>query len=200
LRPPRESPRPPRCRSLLSPRLLYFLGSHGCGAVRARAERELEEERPDSHLASLMAALRWGTAVGYFAGEGTVAEAIAWWDEIDGSEKWQRGIFCALCASYALVSVVALVRIAFCNLGYDFLAHQIQLIRIQLRVPEYGWTTQKLFHLMNVVVNGRTSSFGCFGLNFFRLNFLLHINYHMDLQCARFCLVSIKTCFLSNQR
>ncbi|RWW89088.1 hypothetical protein BHE74_00001941 [Ensete ventricosum] len=88
---------------------------------------------------------------------------------------------------------------SFCNLGYDFLAHQVQLIRIQLRVPEYGWTTQKLFHLMNVVVNGRTSSFGCFGLNFFRLNFLLHINYHMDLQCARFCLVSIKTCFLSNQ-
>uniref|UniRef100_M1ASQ6 Tobamovirus multiplication 1 n=1 Tax=Solanum tuberosum TaxID=4113 RepID=M1ASQ6_SOLTU len=31
---------------------------------------------------------------------------------------------------------------------------QIQLIRIQLRVPEYGWTTQKVFHLMNFVVNG----------------------------------------------
>ncbi|CAL9106492.1 unnamed protein product [Musa acuminata var. zebrina] len=94
-----------------------------------------------------MAALRWGTAVGYFAGEGTVADAIAWWDEIDGSEKWQRGIFCALCASYALVSVVALA----------------QLIRIQLRVPEYGWTTQKLFHLMNVVVNGlRAVLFGLY--------------------------------------
>lgn len=31
---------------------------------------------------------------------------------------------------------------------------QIQLIRIELRVPEYGWTTQKVFHLMNFVVNG----------------------------------------------
>ncbi|GMH16392.1 hypothetical protein Nepgr_018233 [Nepenthes gracilis] len=31
---------------------------------------------------------------------------------------------------------------------------QVQLVRIQLRVPEYGWTTQKVFHLMNFVVNG----------------------------------------------
>lgn len=33
---------------------------------------------------------------------------------------------------------------------------QIQLIRIELRVPEYGWTTQKVFHLMNFIVNGGT--------------------------------------------
>lgn len=31
---------------------------------------------------------------------------------------------------------------------------QFQLIRIELRVPEYGWTTQKVFHLMNFIVNG----------------------------------------------
>lgn len=31
---------------------------------------------------------------------------------------------------------------------------QVQLIRIQLRVPEHGWTTQKVFHLMNFIVNG----------------------------------------------
>ena len=30
----------------------------------------------------------------------------------------------------------------------------MQLIRIELRVPEYGWTTQKVFHLLNFVVNG----------------------------------------------
>lgn len=29
---------------------------------------------------------------------------------------------------------------------------QVQLIRIQVRVPEYGWTTQKVFHLLNAVV------------------------------------------------
>lgn len=31
---------------------------------------------------------------------------------------------------------------------------QIQLVRIQLRVPEYGWTTQKVFHFLNFLVNG----------------------------------------------
>ncbi|XP_022720610.1 tobamovirus multiplication protein 1 isoform X3 [Durio zibethinus] len=61
-----------------------------------------------------------------------------WWDEINDSTQWQDGIFYTLCATYALVSSVAL----------------IQLIRIELRVPEYGWTTQKVFHLMNFIVNG----------------------------------------------
>ncbi|CAN6479874.1 unnamed protein product [Victoria cruziana] len=62
----------------------------------------------------------------------------SWWDEIDDSREWQDGIFFALCVAYALVSFVALV----------------QLFRIQLRVPEYGWTTQKVFHVMNFAVNG----------------------------------------------
>ena len=31
---------------------------------------------------------------------------------------------------------------------------QIQIIRIQIRVPEYGWTTQKVFHLLNFLVSG----------------------------------------------
>ncbi|XP_055807264.1 tobamovirus multiplication protein 1-like [Solanum dulcamara] len=61
-----------------------------------------------------------------------------WWDEVNESVEWQDGIFYSLSAAFALVSSVAL----------------IQLIRIQLRVPEYGWTTQKVFHLMNFVVNG----------------------------------------------
>ncbi|KAK5838133.1 hypothetical protein PVK06_006860 [Gossypium arboreum] len=61
-----------------------------------------------------------------------------WWDEIDESKEWQRFIFHLLSASYAVVSIVALV----------------QLCRIQLSVSEYGWTTQKVFHLMNFIVNG----------------------------------------------
>lgn len=70
---------------------------------------------------------------------------LQWWDEIDESPLWQEGVFYALCAAYALVALIALV----------------QLIRIQLRVPEYGWTTQKVFHLMNFVVNGlRALQFG----------------------------------------
>ncbi|CAL0311959.1 unnamed protein product [Lupinus luteus] len=31
-----------------------------------------------------------------------------WWDEIDESDQWQRGIYYALCAAYASVSFVAL--------------------------------------------------------------------------------------------
>lgn len=31
---------------------------------------------------------------------------------------------------------------------------QIQVARIQRRVPEYGWTTQKVFQFLNFVVNG----------------------------------------------
>ncbi|CAL9130216.1 unnamed protein product [Musa textilis] len=61
-----------------------------------------------------------------------------WWDEMNDSAKWQDGVFYFLCAAYSLVSAVAL----------------IQVVRIQLRVPEYGWTTQKVFHFMNFVVNG----------------------------------------------
>ncbi|KAL8228281.1 hypothetical protein R6Q57_015865 [Mikania cordata] len=62
----------------------------------------------------------------------------SWWEEINESRKWQDGIFFTLCGFYALVSAIAL----------------IQLIRIEIRVPEYGWTTQKVFHLMNFIVNG----------------------------------------------
>ncbi|XP_062088721.1 tobamovirus multiplication protein 1 [Humulus lupulus] len=84
----------------------------------------------------------------------TPMEAINWWDEINESAMWQDGIFYFLCAAYALVSTVALV----------------QLIRIELRVPEYGWTTQKVFHLMNFIVNGvRAIVFG-----FHKQVFILH--------------------------
>ncbi|KAK4805033.1 hypothetical protein SAY86_004850 [Trapa natans] len=77
-----------------------------------------------------------------------------WWDEINESTKWQDEIFFFLCAAFALVASVAL----------------IQLIRIQLRVPEYGWTTQKVFHLMNFIVNGvRAVVFG-----FHRQVFVMH--------------------------
>ncbi|KAL4614794.1 hypothetical protein ACB092_07G078700 [Castanea dentata] len=80
-------------------------------------------------------------------GGGGVGLLFSCWDEIEESEQWQRGIYYALCASYALVSFIALV----------------QLLRIQLRVPEYGWTTQKVFHLMNFIVNGlRAVLFGLY--------------------------------------
>eukprot|EP00475_Leptophrys_vorax_P040397 TRINITY_DN74810_c0_g1_i1.p1 TRINITY_DN74810_c0_g1~~TRINITY_DN74810_c0_g1_i1.p1 ORF type:complete len:277 (-),score=17.76 TRINITY_DN74810_c0_g1_i1:387-1217(-) len=53
-------------------------------------------------------------------------------NEKNGDVEYQ-----VLAGAYAFVGLVALV----------------QLIRIQRRVPEYGWTTQKVFHLLNFVVN-----------------------------------------------
>ncbi|PKU72429.1 tobamovirus multiplication protein 1 isoform X1 [Dendrobium catenatum] len=65
-------------------------------------------------------------------------KGLQWWNEINESDEWQRWLYYTLCGCYCFTSLVALV----------------QIIRIQFRVPEYGWTTQKLFHLMNFFVNG----------------------------------------------
>ncbi|URE35671.1 Tobamovirus multiplication protein [Musa troglodytarum] len=61
-----------------------------------------------------------------------------WWEEVNNSTLWQDRIFHALAALFGLVSAVAL----------------IQLFRIECRVPEFGWTTQKVFHFLNFLVNG----------------------------------------------
>ncbi|KAL0326762.1 UNVERIFIED_CONTAM: Tobamovirus multiplication protein 3 [Sesamum angustifolium] len=65
-------------------------------------------------------------------------DATSWWDTVNESAAWQDRIFHVLAALYGIVGAVAL----------------IQLVRIQLRVPEYGWTTQKVFHFLNFLVNG----------------------------------------------
>ncbi|RVX08040.1 Tobamovirus multiplication protein 1 [Vitis vinifera] len=57
-----------------------------------------------------------------------------------------------------------------CRNSQELFFTAIQLIRIELRVPEYGWTTQKVFHLMNFIVNGvRAIVFG-----FHKQVFVLH--------------------------
>lgn len=72
-------------------------------------------------------------------------------DDIAATTSWQSSIFYFISSAYALVSFVAL----------------FQLVRIQLRVPEYGWTTQKIFHLMNFILNGvRALVFGLHTLLF----------------------------------
>ncbi|XP_031494494.1 tobamovirus multiplication protein 3-like [Nymphaea colorata] len=63
---------------------------------------------------------------------------VDWWEDVNNSTVWQNRIFYTLSALYGLVAAVAL----------------IQLVRIEVRVPEYGWTTQKVFHFLNFVVNG----------------------------------------------
>ncbi|KAL6566275.1 Tobamovirus multiplication protein 3 [Orobanche gracilis] len=65
-------------------------------------------------------------------------EATSWWDVVNESPVWQDRVFHVLATLYGIVAAVAL----------------IQLVRIQLRVPEYGWTTQKVFHFLNFLVNG----------------------------------------------
>ncbi|KQK00796.1 hypothetical protein BRADI_3g51850v3 [Brachypodium distachyon] len=65
-----------------------------------------------------------------------------WWERVNGSPAWQDGIFWALAALYGLVAASSFIQVA----------------RIQQRVPEYGWTTQKVFQFLNFVVNGARCS------------------------------------------
>ncbi|KAL5982203.1 hypothetical protein ACLOJK_016273 [Asimina triloba] len=44
--------------------------------------------------------------------------AFDWWREIDESDRWQSIIFRTLCAVYALVACIALVRIPFFSLPH----------------------------------------------------------------------------------
>ncbi|KAJ3680388.1 hypothetical protein LUZ60_016666 [Juncus effusus] len=60
-----------------------------------------------------------------------------WWSDVDNSATWQDVLSYSLSALYGLVGAVALT----------------QLIRIEYRVPEFGWTTQKVFHLLNFLLN-----------------------------------------------
>ncbi|KAL9324849.1 hypothetical protein ACSQ67_005494 [Phaseolus vulgaris] len=77
-----------------------------------------------------------------------LTDASNWWHDVDDSPMWQDRIFYTLAVLYGIVATVALV----------------QLTRIQWRVPEYGWTTQKVFHFLNFLVN----SVRCVVFIFFR--------------------------------
>ncbi|XP_010940289.3 tobamovirus multiplication protein 3 isoform X2 [Elaeis guineensis] len=68
----------------------------------------------------------------------SLKNAWDWWDEVNNSTLWQDRIFQTLAGLFGFVSAVAL----------------IQLLRIECRVPEFGWTTQKVFHFLNFLVNG----------------------------------------------
>ncbi|KAG2543927.1 tobamovirus multiplication protein 3-like isoform X5 [Panicum virgatum] len=76
------------------------------------------------------------------ASSSAAAALDAWWDDVNNSPVWQDRTFHALAALYGVVAVVALV----------------QLIRIECRVPEFGWTTQKVFHFLNFIVNSVRST------------------------------------------
>ncbi|XP_071705808.1 tobamovirus multiplication protein 3-like [Rutidosis leptorrhynchoides] len=80
----------------------------------------------------------WALTEAYVTPIYTLKDANNIWDVLNDSPVWQDRIFHILAALYGIVSLAALV----------------QLIRIQCRVPEYGWTTQKVFHFLNFLVNG----------------------------------------------
>jgi len=68
----------------------------------------------------------------------------SWWTDLENNPTLQQYANYGLGAAYGLIAAVAL----------------IQLVRIQLRVPEYGWTTQKVFPLLNALVSAlRCGSF-----------------------------------------
>ncbi|XP_062014357.1 tobamovirus multiplication protein 3-like [Rosa rugosa] len=69
-------------------------------------------------------------------------QSSSWWHDINASPLWQDRIFHGLAILYVLVAFVALV----------------QLVGTQVRVPEYGWTTQKVFQFLNFIVNAVRSA------------------------------------------
>ncbi|KAK7308595.1 hypothetical protein VNO77_42214 [Canavalia gladiata] len=65
-------------------------------------------------------------------------DASSQWNYIYECPVWQDRIFYTLGLLYGFVASMALV----------------QLVQIQLRVPEYCWTKQKVFYFLNFSVNG----------------------------------------------
>lgn len=95
------------------------------------------------------------------------------------------------------------------NWAFAFYDEQFQLIRIELRVPEYGWTTQKVFHLMNFIVNGGEilGALMPFGLSeslntfspFFLTVIMLSSVWFLLLQCAQLSLDFTSKSFFCTQ-
>ncbi|AQK73571.1 Tobamovirus multiplication protein 3 [Zea mays] len=74
------------------------------------------------------------------------APVADWWERVNGSPAWQDGIFWTLAVLYGAIATASFIQVA----------------RIQCRVPEYGWTTQKVFQFLNFVVNGARCSIFAF--------------------------------------
>lgn len=93
-----------------------------------------------------------------FVGKAVAFSFPSWWNDLEDNPDVQKWGNYGIGAAYALVAAVALV----------------QLVRIHLRVPEYGMTTQKVFHLLNGVVCALRS------VTFF-LRERVEANVHSDL-------------------
>lgn len=73
----------------------------------------------------------------YYA-DGNHTSDTHWWNECHNSVPCQERTYISLAVAFGVVALVA----------------GVQLVRIQRRVPEYGWTTQKVFHLLNFLCAG----------------------------------------------
>ncbi|XP_077231432.1 tobamovirus multiplication protein 3-like [Tasmannia lanceolata] len=96
--------------------------------------------------------------------------AFDWWDQVNNSSIWQDRIFQTLAGLYGFVATVAL----------------IQLVRIEFRVPEYGWTTQKVFHFLNFLVNAVRSAVFMFRRSVQRIHPEIIQHVLLDLPCLAF--------------
>ncbi|KAG1355275.1 putative Tobamovirus multiplication protein 3 [Cocos nucifera] len=77
----------------------------------------------------------------------------------------------------SVVSNVAAVALTSASNWWD----EIQLVRIECRVPEYGWTTQKVFHFLNFLVNGVRSVVFAFRRNVQRIKPKIFQHVLLDL-------------------
>ncbi len=83
--------------------------------------------------------------MGRFLVEASASPAVLYGGEVESSDP--HVLAYALASLYMVLGTTALV----------------QLVRIQMRLPEYGWTTQKVFHLLNVIcLFARTALFCIF--------------------------------------
>lgn len=86
---------------------------------------------------------------------------FSWWDEIDESEQWQKGIYYALCASYALVSLIALVPyhcfiydfIVSLSLDYDlYIYNKIHIMFKHVMSCKYCYTIFLMKYSLKLIV------------------------------------------------
>jgi len=89
-----------------------------------------------------------------------------WWNEIDDSDQWQRSIYYTLCAAYATVSFIALVR--------NFLAFSSKII------------DQSLYHF------GFQTFIFLYDENFV---FSIHHPFDADIEISETIILSIICCY-----
>ncbi|KAK3158749.1 hypothetical protein QOZ80_2AG0141090 [Eleusine coracana subsp. coracana] len=93
------------------------------------------------------------------------AAVAGWWEYMNGSPACQDGIFYALAVLYGLVAATSFKNKSSSTRVTDANDQNVPCrskLQEQHRVPEYGWTTQKVFQFLNFVVTGARCSIFAF--------------------------------------